>query len=181
MIVDSHCHILPPDFGARHDELAARDATYAALFPEPGGRFSDVDRLLRDMDAAGVDHAVAMGFGWTDPDVAKEVNNYLIRAATSHPDRITAFASVNPAWSEAAAREASRCLDSGATGIGEIHADTQQFDIANADVIEPLMTLLRSRDAPLVVHASEPVGHQYPRKGLHNAPSLAAIRGELPG
>ena len=180
MIVDSHCHILPPDFGARHDELAARDATYAALFPEPGGRFSDVDRLLRDMDAAGVDHAVAMGFGWTDPDVAKEVNNYLIRAATSHPDRITAFASVNPAWSEAASREASRCLDSGATGIGEIHADTQQFDIANADVIEPLMTLLRSRDAPLVVHASEPVGHQYPGKGCTTPRRLLQFAANFP-
>ena len=86
MIVDSHCHILPPDFGARHDELAARDATYSALFPEPGGRFADADQLLRDMDAAGVDHAVAMGFGWTDPDVAAEANDYLLQAAGAHPD-----------------------------------------------------------------------------------------------
>ncbi len=180
MIIDSHCHILPPDFGPRHDELAARDATYAALFPEPGGRFADVDRLLRDMDAARVDHAVAMGFGWTDPDVATEVNNYLIRSAASHPDRITAFASVNPAWGDAAADEASRCLDAGASGIGEIHADTQGFDIANAAVMEPLMALLRSHDAPIVVHASEPVGHQYPGKGSTTPPDLLRFAANFP-
>ena len=180
MIIDSHCHILPPDFGTRHDELAARDATYAALFPEPGGRFADAKQLLRDMDDAGVDRAVAMGFGWTDPEIASAANDYLIRAATSYPDRITAFASVNPAWGEAAAREASRCLDSGATGIGEIHADTQGFDIADAAVMESLMALLRERAAPIVVHASEPVGHQYPGKGFTTPPGLLQFAANFP-
>ena len=177
MIVDTHCHVLPPDFGSRHDELAARDATYAALFPEPGGRFADAETLLRDLDAAGIDRAVAMGFGWTDPDIAAEVNDYLIRAAAAYPERITAFASVNPAWGHQAVREACRCLAAGASGIGEIHADSQQFDITAAAVMNPLMTLLRSHNAPIVVHASEPVGHQYPRKRRNDSPPLAAIRG----
>ena len=180
MIVDSHCHILPPDFGSRHDELAARDATYAALFPEPGGRFAGAERLLRDMDAAGVDHAVAMGFGWTDPDVAAEANDYLVETAVTHPDRITAFASVNPGWGPQAVREASRYLDAGASGIGEIHADTQQFDIADADLMAPLMTLLRSRNAPIVVHASEPVGHHYPGKGSTTPNRLLQFAANFP-
>ena len=180
MIVDSHCHILPPDFSSRHDELAARDATYAALFPEPGGRFADADKLLSDMDTAGVDHTVAMGFGWTDPNVAMEVNDYLIGAAAAHPDRISAFASVNPAWGLQAVREASRCLDTGASGIGELHADTQQFDIADADLMEPLMALLRSRNAPIVIHASEPVGHEYPGKGSTTPDLLLRFAANFP-
>lgn len=180
MIVDSHCHIVPPDFGSRHHELAARDATYAALFPEPGGRFADADSLLSDMDAAGVDRAVAMGFGWTDPDIAAEANDYLIRAAAAHSDRITAFASVNPAWGDQAVREASRCLDAGASGIGEIHADSQRFDIADAAVMGPLMTLLRSRNVPIVIHASEPVGHQYPGKGSTTPPGLLQFAANFP-
>ena len=85
MIVDFHCHILPPGFAERHDELAARDRTYAALFPKPGGRIAGVEALLREMDAAGVDRAVAMGFGWTDQEVAKEVNDYLLDAGVSPP------------------------------------------------------------------------------------------------
>ncbi len=180
MIIDSHCHILPPDFGARHDELAARDATYAALFPKPGGRLADAETLLGDMDAAGVDRAVAMGFGWTDLDLAIEVNDYLIRAAAAHPDRVTAFASVNPAWGDSAVREASRCMDSGVSGIGEIHADTQGFDIADAAVMEPLMALLRERGAPIVVHASEPVGHQYPGKGSTTPADLLQFAANFP-
>ncbi len=180
MIVDSHCHVVPPDFGSRHDELAARDATYAALFPEPGGRFADAETLLRDMDTAGIDRAVAMGFGWTDPDLAAEANDYLLQAAANHPDRIIAFASVNPAWGDAAVREASRCLDAGATGIGEIHADSQRFDISDAVVMAPLMALLRARNAPIVVHASEPVGHQYPGKGSTTPPGLLKFAANFP-
>lgn len=180
MIIDSHCHVLPPDFGSRHDELAARDATYAALFPEHGGRFADAETLLRDMDAAGVDRAVAMGFGWTDPDLAAEANDYLLRAAADHPDRIIALASVNPRWGDEAVREASRCLDAGATGIGEIHADSQRFDIADAAVMGPLMALLRSHNAPIVVHASEPVGHQYPGKGSTTPPGLLQFAANFP-
>lgn len=180
MIVDTHCHVLPPDFGPRHDELAARDATYAALFPEPGGRFADAETLLRDMDAAGIDRAVAMGFGWTDPDVAAEANDYLVRAAAAHPDRITAFASVNPAWGDPAVREACRRLDAGASGIGEIHADSQQFDITDAAVIGPLMALLSDHDVPIVVHASEPVGHQYPGKGSTTPRRLLQFAADFP-
>ena len=180
MIIDSHCHVVPPDFGSRHDELATRDATYAALFPQPGGRFAGTEQLLRDMDAGGVDHAIAMGFGWKDPDVAAEANDYLVEAALAHPDRITAFTSVNPAWGAQAVREASRCLDAGASGIGEIHADTQQFDIADADLMEPLMALLRSRNAPIVIHASEPVGHQYPGKGSTTPGLLLRFAAKFP-
>ena len=181
MIIDAHCHVLPPGFAHRHDELAARDKTYAALFPQPGGRIADVDALLREMDDAGVDHALTMGFGWTDPAIAQEANDYLLDAARTHPDRITALASVNPAWGASAISEARRCLDAGAAGIGELHADTQEFDITDAGVMEPLMELLQTRQAPVIVHASEPVGHQYPGKG-HTTPNLAAaVRLQFPG
>lgn len=180
MIIDSHCHILPEDFANRHDELSARDATYAALFPEPGARFANAEKLLRAMDADGVDKAVAMGFGWTDPALAAEVNDYLMRVASAWPDRLTAFASVNPAWGNTAVREASRCLDSGAVGIGELHADSQEFDIAAPDEMADLMALLQSRDAPIVIHASEPVGHAYPGKGTSTPEKLLQFAANFP-
>lgn len=180
MIIDSHCHILPDGFASRHDELLARDATYGALFPEPGGRVANAEQLLRDMDAAGVDKAVAMGFGWTDPALAAEVNDYLIRAASAHPDRLTAFVSVNPAWGDTAIREASRCLEAGAAGIGELHADTQGFDIADPEKMADLMVLLHSRNAPIVVHASEPVGHAYPGKGTVTPEKLLQFTANFP-
>ena len=180
MIIDAHCHILPPDFARRHDELAARDATYAALFPNPGARMADAKTLLREMDAAGIDRAVVMGFGWTDPSVAAEANDYLLQAASAHPDRLAALASVNPAWGEPAIEEAVRCFDAGAAGIGELHADSQGFDIGDAQIMAPLMAELHHRDLILAVHASEPVGHQYPGKGTSTPKRLAQLASNFP-
>ena len=165
MIIDFHCHILPPDFAGRHENLSRRDATYAALFPHGVGRIADANALLRDMDRARVDHAVVMGFGWTNRQIAAAANDYLITSAVAHPDRLSAFASVNPAWGDAAAAEVVRCLDAGAVGIGELHADTQGFDICDRAVMEPIMALLLDRRMPITIHASEPVGHVYPGKG----------------
>ncbi len=165
MIIDAHCHLLPPDFSARHGELSSRDATYAALFPDSGGGMADLATLLRDMDAGSVDRAVVMGFGWTDQAVAAWANDYLLAAAATHSDRLTAFVSVNPAWGESALTEARRCFDSGAAGIGELHPDTQGFDITDSDTMAALMGELRARNLPITIHASEPVGHQYPGKG----------------
>ena len=46
MIVDAHCHILPPSFAERRRELAARDATFAAILANPAaliGAFYSLD------------------------------------------------------------------------------------------------------------------------------------------
>ena len=180
MIIDGHCHLLPPDFAARHTELAARDATYAALFPQPGGRMADAATLLRAMDAAAVDRAIVMGFGWTDIDIAAAANDYLISAAQAHPDRLSAFASVNPAWGAPAVAAAVRCFDAGAVGIGELHSDTQGFDVADRETMAPLLDELRRRNLPLTVHASEPVGHQYPGKGTATPEKLLALAENFP-
>ena len=180
MIIDFHCHVLPPQFQGRHRELAAQDATYAALFPDKRGRTADVDSLLRDMDDARIDHAVVMGFGWTDLAIAIVVNDYLVSASVAHPDRISAFASVNPAWGDAAVLEARRCLDAGAVGLGELHADTQGYDIGDPDVMGPIMSLLRDSAALITVHASEPVGHLYPGKGQTTPDTLLRFVSNFP-
>ena len=165
MIVDAHTHVLPPSFADRRSELAARDATFAEILASPPARIADVQSLLDAMDRDGVDHAVMMGMGWSDLDVAPEANDYLIEAVSQHPRRLTAFASVNPAWGDAALDEAARCAAAGLRGIGELHPDTQAIDITDAAIMSPLMHLARSLDLPVLIHCSEPVGHLYPGKG----------------
>ena len=180
MILDFHCHILPPAFEGRHAELSKRDATYAALFPDGAARVADTESLLRDMDRAGVDHAVVMGFGWTDHGIAQTANDYLLSASQAHPGRISAFASVNPAWGDAAVVEARRCIEAGAAGLGELHADTQGFDICDRTVMEPIMDLLQEHQAPITIHASEPVGHVYPGKGQTTPEKLLRFVSNFP-
>ena len=165
MIVDAHCHILPPSFAKRRRELASRDATFAAILADPAARIADAPALLRAMSRDSVDHAVAMGMGWMDYEVAVEANDYLIKAVADNPSRVTGFASVNPAWGDAAVDEAQRCVAAGLRGIGELHPDTQGMDITDAAEMSPLMDFARSLDLPVLLHCSEPVGHQYPGKG----------------
>ena len=76
MIIDAHCHILPPSFAGRREELEARDVTFAEILASPSARIAGASRLLKVMDRDGVDHAVVMGMGWSDFDVAVEANDY---------------------------------------------------------------------------------------------------------
>ena len=165
MIIDAHCHILPPSFAGRREELAARDATFAEILASPFARIAGASRLLKAMDRDGVDHAVVMGMGWSDFDVAVEANNYLIEAVCAKPNRLTGFASVNPAWGDAAVAEAQRCMEAGLRGIGELHPDTQGIDITDPATMAPVMDLASERSLPVLVHCSEPAGHKYPGKG----------------
>ena len=121
--------------------------------------------LVRAMDQDGVDRSVAMGIGWTDQGLAREVNDYIIESARKYPERIIGFCSVNPAWGEAAAREVERCASAGIVGIGELHADTQRFDIADADTMRPLLEAANEYGLVITAHTSEPVGHLYQGKG----------------
>ena len=165
LIVDAHCHILPPSFADRRRELAGRDATFAELLGNPSARIADAPSLLGAMARDNVSHAVVMGMGWAGLDLATEANDYIIESVAAHPHRLTGFASVNPAWGDAAMAEAERCAVSGLRGIGELHPDTQGFDITDCSVMAPLMRFARSLDLPVLLHCSEPVGHQYPGKG----------------
>jgi len=169
MIIDAHCHILPASFPPRLAALRQQDATIASLFPTANPRMATAEGLIDAMNAAGVDRAVVMGLGWRTLEVAHEVNDYLIESVSRFPGRLTGFCSVNPAWGTAAVTELERCLAAGLRGLGELHADSQGFDITRRDQLAPLLGPLRERDLPVLVHASEPVGHQYPGKG-HTTP-----------
>ena len=165
MIVDFHTHVFPPDFRARRAELAARDATFGALFAEPKARMATADELVAAMDEDGVDLAVVMGIGWTDPGVAREANDYIVESVARHPGRLVGFGSVNPAWPGGGADEAGRCAAAGLRGVGELHPDTQRFDIGDASTMAPLVEVAREHGLILTTHSSEPVGHSYPGKG----------------
>ena len=165
MVVDSHCHILPDSFRVRRDELLARDATFAALFPGNDSRMATSDGLVESMDQCRITWAIAMSMGWTDRFLALEANDYIIESVERYPGRLIGYCSVNPAWGDAAAAEVERCAAAGLRGIGELHPDTQGFDVTERSMLAPLMDTAMRLGLPVLVHSSEPVGHQYPGKG----------------
>ena len=172
-VIDSHCHIFPESFSQHRAELSRRDATFAELFsPAVTGeaaarpaRMAAAETLIQAMDTDGVARAVVMGLGWTDMDLAREANDYIIRAVESYPGRLVGLCSVDPSWGHEAVAEIERCSKAGLKGVGELHPDTQGFHLDDRGVMAPLMDLAGRLAMPILVHTSEPVGHQYPGKG----------------
>ena len=165
MIIDFHTHIYPPWLRPRREEFLRRDATFGELFASPKARMATAERLIRRMDQDGVDVSVVMGIGWTDVDLARAANDYLIDAVTKHPDRLVALACVNPSWGTVAVQEVRRCVDSGLRGIGELHPHTQGYDLGDRETMTPLMEIASEHALIVTTHSSEPVGHDYPGKG----------------
>ena len=165
MLIDFHTHIFPPSLRASRERHLQKDATLRAMYSSPKARMASAEELIADMDVSGVERAVVMGPGWNDPSLAREANDYIIQAAGLYPNRLVGFCSVNPAWGKEALEEVERCASLGLKGIGELHPDTQGFQIDGQKVMSPLMELTHKLEMPVLVHSSEPVGHQYPGKG----------------
>jgi predicted TIM-barrel fold metal-dependent hydrolase len=165
LIIDFHTHVLPDEFRNDRSRILTSDPTFRALFSSPTARTASADELIAAMDAAGVERTVILGYGWWDPAVARIANDYLIDSANSSKGRLVPFCSVNPRWGKGAIAEAVRCAEAGARGIGELHPDTQGFDVADEDVMRPLMSAAEALGLIVTTHGSEPVGHAYPGKG----------------
>ena len=171
-VIDFHTHAFPPWLRDRRDSYMETDATFGELFSNPRAKMSTADELVEAMDADGVDASVVMGMGWTDHGLAVEVNDYLAESARRYPGRLYGFGGVNPAWGERAAREAERCAAAGLVGIGELHPDTQAYEIGDKRVMAPVMEAARHLGLIVATHSSEPVGHLYPGKGATRPESL---------
>jgi len=164
-VIDAHCHIFPEDFQERRGELLSRDATFSELFSKGRPMMASAPTLISAMDQNGISWAVVMGIGWSDFTLAQEANGYLMRAVADHPDRLVGLCSVNPVWGRKALDEVERCAAHGLRGVGELHPDTQGFDIGDEATLAPLMELAVNLAMPVLVHCSEPAGHRYPGKG----------------
>ena len=165
MVTDFHTHILPPWLSQEREKWAKRDATFGELLADPRAKLATAEDLISAMDADGVDQSVTMGFGWTDIDLARECNDYIAESVLAHPDRLIGFGSVNPAWGDDGLRELERCAQMGLKGLGELHPDTQGFDLGDADTMRPILEVADEHGLVVTTHSSEPVGHQYQGKG----------------
>jgi hypothetical protein len=162
MIVDSHVHILPASMRDSRDQLARLDRWFDVC--HSGGRaILTVDELLSTMDATGIDRSVCFGWPFADPVHCAEVNDHLIAVQRAHADRLTCLATVSPSR-PGATDELRRCAAHGLRGVGELNADAQGFDLEGPD-IDSVAAACVDLGIPMVLHCSEPVGHEYPGKG----------------
>ncbi len=178
-LIDAHTHIFAPGQGENREWLAARDATFAEMYGTADTKMADAAGLVRAMDGAGIDRAVAAGFAFATEADVREQGEYIVAAAAEEP-RLIPLAPVNPAlanW-EVWAGEA---LGRGASGFGELRPHNQGWDPLGT-ACDRLCALATEAGAVLLWHVSEPVGHAYPGKAGGITPvELCLLAAKHPG
>ncbi len=163
-IVDAHVHIFPEEIVRHRERFIARDRWFAELYSPERARLATANDLIESMDGAGIDLSLACGFPWADQGLCRYHNDYMREAARAHPERIAWLAIVSP-LDGAAAVALDDCLTAGASGLGELNADAQGFDLNVPGQLAPILDVCLARDKPAMFHVSEPIGHNYPGKG----------------
>jgi predicted TIM-barrel fold metal-dependent hydrolase len=180
VIIDAHTHVFPPRLREARETLVATEPAFAEIYGDVSAAMATAEDILASMDQARVDRSIVCNFAWHDDALIDESNEYLINAARSSGGRLIPFVSLSfagagkhggPDTEEAVgamkkdARTAIRVLASaGARGIGELRPAHSGFDLGNSDEADLLAWASAAFDLPLLVHASEPVGHSYPGK-----------------
>ena len=181
MRIDAHVKAFPDSVRQRRDDYLGRDLTFRSMYGKPETKLGSLGDLLQSMDRNGIDRACLVSIGWSAQEHCVEINDFILEAAVAHPERIVPFCVVNPLAGREAAREVERCAALGARGVGELHPDTQGFDLADRHALEPVMDAARAHGMPVLTHASEPVGHLYPGKGNQRPETLLTFATNFPG
>ena len=163
MVIDCHTHIFPPPICQDRTPYLAADPAFRILYSSSRARLVEAEALIVEMDRSGVDRAVAMGFPWGDPDLVRRHNDYVGEASARWGGRLLPFVCVDPR-APAAADEAERCLAGGMRGVGELAFYTDALDQWLIEALDPIAASCRARQVPIMLHANEPVGHDYPGK-----------------
>jgi predicted TIM-barrel fold metal-dependent hydrolase len=165
MVIDFHTHIVPEWVRREREHYANIDPCFAALYANPKAKLATAEELLASMDEASVDMSVALNIGWTSHEMCVRTNDYLLEAASLHPDRLIPFCALQPKSAATAVEELQRCAESGARGIGELRPDIQGFSLADGPLLSPIVEIAVARQMIILTHVSEPVGHTYSGKG----------------
>lgn len=165
MIIDFHTHIFPPQVRENRDDLVRQDACFAEFYSSPKAKMATAEELIASMDQAEINTSVILNTGWISQELCAQINDYVLEAAARYPHRLVAFCAIQPKAGEAAILELERCARGGARGIGELRPDIQGFDLGDKELLEPFVEVARRYRLLFLLHASEPVGHQYPGKG----------------
>jgi predicted TIM-barrel fold metal-dependent hydrolase len=165
MIIDFHTHVFPPEIKKKRNKYIELDPCFAILYSDPKAKMATAEELIASMDEAGVDISVILNYGWTTHELCLETNDYIMESVSRYPQRLVGFCAVQPQSPEAAVAEIERCAKAGIKGVGELRPDLQLFDLGDEMVMAPLVEALKQNKLIMLIHASEPVGHDYPGKG----------------
>jgi uncharacterized protein len=164
MIIDFHTHIFSSGVKQDRDKYLS-DPLFNQLFASPKAKIATADDLITNMDKSNVDLSVVLNISWANSQRCIESNNNIMEAVNRFPKKLVGFGAVNPWEMDISAKEIERCAKNGLKGIGEIRLERQLFNPENSYLLDGFMNALIDDKMMLLLHCSEPVGHQYPGKG----------------
>ena len=97
-VVDAHVHVFPPEMADDRKAFLHRDARFGALYDSPKARMATTDEVLSHMDETGVAVSIIFGFAFKDPGLCRLVNDHVIEAVRSRPERLAGLACVGAAF-----------------------------------------------------------------------------------
>lgn len=163
-IIDTHAHVYPEEIIANAEKIAEREPYFRQLIHSRVHRWGTTKDLIEAMDEDAIAESWICGFGFNDIHLCKLCNDYVLESVRAYPERLRPLVVVPP-LNPCAEEELARCVALGAIGVGEIFPDGQQWDIADFRQTWKLGALCHEANLFLLVHAAEPVGHEYPGKG----------------
>lgn len=171
MVIDVHHHYLPQELADNFERhvpdhvevrrkdgivtLSRRNDGYEYIVVDPA-LWCDPERQIRDMDAAGIDHAVlsvACYQDWMTMEAARLCNDGVAALVASHPDRFAGMISIPP--------------DGGEPMVAEVHRATHELGLRGINLstsyrgmypdhpdFAPLFALAEELDHALYFHPS---------------------------
>jgi hypothetical protein len=125
---------------------------------------ASAESLIQSMDENGVDRSVVFGFPWRSAELLARHNSYVLDAAAKFPDRLLPLACLD-LFSPQCAKEGEKLRIDGAHGFGELAVYTAGGNMDRVlDNFKQIAAICREESLVLLVHANEPIGHQYPGK-----------------
>ena len=169
-IIDAHVHLYPPEANADPAGWAAArgEAHWATLCTRRrrDGRavqgFPSADGLLHELDAAGIERAVLLGWYWENAATCAEQNRFFAATVRAHPDRLAAFATVQPAAGRAASlAEVRRAHSDGLAGLGELSPHSQGVAVDD-EGWHAVLALAAELRLPVNLHVTDPASRPFP-------------------
>ncbi|MEM7797755.1 MAG: amidohydrolase family protein, partial [Chloroflexota bacterium] len=164
MKIDAHIHFTPPELAQNLKAFAEQEPYWGLLLDPPEGGsiqgWASPERMIADMDAAGIDRVVIVGEYFQQHEACVARNNQAIDLVNRWPERILALATIQPNAGQAGLDELDRCLDAGLQGVGELNPYAQGYELVDKPFFKLVERCIEA-DVPLNLHVSEEIGGYY--------------------
>ena len=165
-IIDAHIHHYPEELTKDPATWAReRGETHWANLMEANTLqgWPTLATLLADMERAHIQHTILQGWYWEHLSTCIWHNKWQSTWIKRHPEKLSAFASVQPLAGEAALDALKKAHDDGLQGIGEVFPAAQGFPMNHPTWLK-MVSWATEHKMPIMLHVPEPAGHNYAGK-----------------